>query len=78
MVQIKMRAKKVRVEFRNELTVVIMRVIGIYYLGIRINGFVKANSKIYHVLKIAFIQKVRFVFQISKKNSPHHYPDLEI
>ena len=28
-------------------------------------------------LKVAFIQKVRFVFRISKKN-PNYYPELEI
>ena len=33
------------------------------------------------LLKVAFIQKVRFVFQISKtpkKNIPNYYPELEI
>ena len=29
-------------------------------------------------LKVAFFQKVRFVFQISKKITPNHYPELEI
>jgi hypothetical protein len=30
------------------------------------------------LLKVAFIQKVGFVFQISKTNIPNHYPELEI
>ena len=30
------------------------------------------------IIKVAFIQKVRFVFQISKKNIPNYYPELEI
>ena len=33
------------------------------------------------ILKVAFFQKVRCVFQISKsqkKNIPNHYPELEI
>ena len=29
-------------------------------------------------LKVAFFQKVWFVFQISKKNIPNYYPELEI
>ena len=32
-----------------------------------------------HQIKVAFFQKVRFVFQISKSpNIPNHYPELEI
>ena len=43
----------------------------------------KVNSTVsYHVfLKVAFFQKVRFVFQISKsqkENIPKSYPELEI
>ena len=30
------------------------------------------------ILKVAFFQKVRCVFQISKKNIPKNYPELEI
>ena len=29
-------------------------------------------------LKVAFIQKVRFVIQISQKYIPNYYPELEI
>ena len=35
----------------------------------------------WRVLKVAFFQKLRFVFQISKsqkKNIPKNYPELEI
>ena len=34
-----------------------------------------------HILKVAFFQKVQFVFRISKsqkKNIPKNYPELEI
>ena len=31
-----------------------------------------------NMVKGGFFQKVRCVFQLSKKNSPSHYPELEI
>ena len=43
--------------------------------------FVQILSKVYprrSWLKVAFFQKVRCVFQPSKKNIPNHYPELEI
>ena len=48
---------------------------------VMIIGGEKAQNIVGKILKVAFFQKVRFVFpnlQISKKNIPKNYPELEI
>ena len=56
--------------------------IALRFERLKISSEIKGNFKLDgNVLKVAFSQKVRFIFQISKspkKNIPKNYPDLEI